>query len=91
MITVQAPMFHIPGLQEKIDRLPTDSGYQDRAIQFDGERAGRMGDDIAKSCPWGKGTRQYHLWMLSYNTGKHRREMGIPAVPVLEVIEGGRQ
>lgn len=45
---------------------PTDSGYEERCIKFDAERAAKMGEPIEKACSWEKGTAQRGWWEAAY-------------------------
>lgn len=48
---------------------PTDSGYEERCILFDAERAAKMGEPVERACSWEKGTKQRTWWEAAYQAG----------------------
>jgi hypothetical protein len=44
--------------------------YESRTIVADAQRAALMREPIAKSCFWRPGTRQYDLWVATYEAAR---------------------
>jgi hypothetical protein len=70
MIVCAAPIFHVPGLQEKINQMATDDSYEERSIRFDAQRAAKLNEKPEIACSWEDGTPQRELWLDVYFAAK---------------------